>query len=147
MFDEHRIVVRTQENMTINLEKIQCLAADAEELAVFVEHSCMAKTVMKKNAHDGRGKSGGRGFGHRFHAGKTAHPTASDEVRIGALKTNVFARNICVKMHYQKWSLDRKVVDKLGGFDTGKIQECTARAGRAHPLNVGVHCWPVEVEA
>ena len=106
----------------------------------------MAHTVREKNAHDGGGKSGGRGFGHRFHAGKTAHPTASNEVRIGTLETNVFARNICVKMHYQKWSLDRKVVDKLGGFAAGRIQERTARAGRAHPLNIGVHCWPVEAE-
>ncbi len=147
MFDKHRIVVRTRENMTINLEKIQCLAADAEELAVFVEHSCMAKTITEMNAHDGGGKSDGRGFGHRLHAGKTAHPAASDEVRIGTLKTNVLAHNICVKMHCQKWSLDRKVVDKLGGFAAGRIQERTARAGRAHPLNKGVHCWPVEAEA
>jgi hypothetical protein len=95
--------------MTINLEKIQCLAADAKELAVFVEHSCMAKTIMEKNAHDGGGKSGGRGFGHRFHAGKTAHPTASDEVCIGTLETNVFARNICIKMHYQNGALTGKL--------------------------------------
>ncbi len=107
--------------MTINLEKIQCLAVDTEELAVFVEHSCMAKTITEKNARDGGGKSGGRGFGHRFHAGKTAHPAASNEVCIRTLKTNVFAHNICIKMHYQKWSLDRKVVEKLGGFAAGRI--------------------------
>jgi hypothetical protein len=111
--DKHRIVVCTQENMTIDFEEVQGLTADAEELAVFVKHSCMAKVVLEKNAHDGGGKSGGRGIGDRFHAGKTAHSAAANKVRTRTLKTSVFARSICVKVHYQKWSLDWEVVDKF----------------------------------
>ncbi len=91
VLDKHRIVVCTQENMTIDFEEVQGLTADAKELAVFVKHSCMAKAVSEKNAHDGGGKSGGRGIGDRFHAGKTAHSAAANKVRVRTLKTSVFA--------------------------------------------------------
>ena len=129
VLDKHRIVVCTQENMTIDFEEVQGLAADAKELAVFVEHSCMAKAVSEKNAHDGGGKSGGRGIGDRFHAGKTAHSAAADKVRVRTLETSVFARSVCVKVHYQKWSLDWEVADKFGGFAAVRIGKRTARAG------------------
>jgi hypothetical protein len=33
--------------MTINLKEVQRLAANAEELAVFVEDCCVAKTISK----------------------------------------------------------------------------------------------------
>jgi hypothetical protein len=111
MLDKHRIVVCTRENMTIDFEEVQGLTADAKELAVFVEHSCMAKAVLEKNAHDGRGKSGGRGIGDRFHAGKTAHSAAANKVSGRTLKTSMFARSVCVKVHYQKCSLYWEVVD------------------------------------
>jgi hypothetical protein len=147
VLDEHRIVVCTQDNMTIDFEEVQGLTADAEELAVFVQHSCMAKAISEKNGHDGGGKSGGRGIGDRFHAGKTAHSAAANKVRVRTLETSVFACSLCIKVHYQKWSLDWEAVDKFGGFATVRIQKCTARAGQAHPLYVGVHCRPVKAEA
>jgi hypothetical protein len=133
--------------MTIDFEEVQGLAADAKELAVFVKHSCMAKAILEKNAHDGGGKSGGRGIGDSFHAGKTAHSAAADKVRVRTLKTSVFAHSVCVKVHYQKWSLDWEVVDKFRGFATVRIGKRTARAGQAHPLYVGVHRRPVKAEA
>ncbi len=91
--------------MTIDFEEVQCFTADAKELAVFIEHSCMAKSVSEKNTHNRGGKSGGRGIGDRFHAGKTAHSAAANEVHVRALKTSVFARSVCVKVHDQEWSL------------------------------------------
>ncbi len=133
--------------MTIDFEEVQGLRADAKELAVFVEHSCMAKVISEKNAHDGGGKSGGRGIGDRFHAGKTAHSAAANKVHIRTLKTSVFACIVCIKVHYQKWGLDWEVVDKFGGFAAVRIGKRTARAGQAHPLYVGVHCRPVKAEA
>jgi hypothetical protein len=132
--------------MTIDFEEVQGLTADAKELAVFVEHSCMAKAISEKNAHDGRGKSGGRGIRDRFHAGKTAHCGAANKVRVRTLETCVFAHSVCVKVHYQKLSLDWEVVDKFGGFAVVRIGKRTARAGQAHPLYVGVHRRAVKAE-
>jgi hypothetical protein len=59
----------------------------------------------------------------------------------------VFACSVCVKVHYQKWSLDWEVADKFGGFATVRIGKRTARADQAHPLYVGVHRRPVKTEA
>ncbi len=120
--------------MTIDFEEVQCLTADAEELAVFIEHSCMAKSISEKNTHNSGGKSGGRGIGYQFHAGKTAYSAAADEVRVRALKTSVLARSVCIEVHDQEWSLDKEVVDKFGGFAVVRIRKLTARAGRAHPF-------------
>jgi hypothetical protein len=87
------------------------------------------KSVSEKNTQNNGGKSGGRGIGDRLHAGKTAHSTAANEERIRALKTSVFARSVCVKVHDQEWSLDREVLDKFGGFAAVRIGKRTARAG------------------
>ncbi len=134
--------------MTIDFEEVQCFTADAKELAVFIKHSCMAKFISKNNTHKSGGKSGRKGIGDRFHAGKTAHSAAANEVlRLRALKTIVFARSICIEVHDQAWSLDREVVDKFRGFAAVWIGRRTARAGRAHPFYVGVHPRPIKSEA
>jgi hypothetical protein len=58
----------------------------------------------------------------------------------------MFAGNVYVKMHYQKWCLDGEVVDKFGRFATDRIRKRTTRAGHAHPLDIGIHSRPIEVE-
>jgi hypothetical protein len=58
-----------------------------------------------------------------------------------------FTRNVCVEVHYQEWSLDRKIVDKFGRFATVRIGKRTAGAGQAHPFYVVVHARPVIAEA
>ncbi len=43
--------------------------------------------------------------------------------------------------------LDGEVVDKFGGFAADRICKRTTRAGRAHPLDIGIHSRPIEAEA
>jgi hypothetical protein len=42
--------------MTVDAKEIQRLTAYAKELAIFVEHGGVAKTITEENAHDGRSK-------------------------------------------------------------------------------------------
>jgi hypothetical protein len=111
--NEHRVVVRTGQEVTINLQKVQRLAAYAKELAVLVQDCHVAKTVSKKNAHEGRSEGGGRGISNRFHASKAAHTACADEVRVRTLEPSVLSSNVCVEVNDQKRSLDRKVVHKF----------------------------------
>ncbi len=68
--------------MTTNLQEIQSLAADTVELCIFIEDGGVAKTITEKDFHNSLCKSGGRRISNGFHAGKTAHSAAADEVHV-----------------------------------------------------------------
>jgi hypothetical protein len=97
----------------MNLQKVQRLAAYTEELAILVEDRHVAKTIPKKDAHDYGSRGRGRGVSDRFHASEAAHTTGSNEVRVRALEPSVLSSDVCVKVDYQKWGLDWKIIHKL----------------------------------
>jgi hypothetical protein len=107
--------------MTVDLEEIQCFAADTVEFTILVEDCSVAKTISKENTHNGRGKSGGRWVRDGFHASKAAHSAGSDEVRVRSFKPGMFPGDISIEIDYQKWGLDREVVDKLGGLSATRV--------------------------
>jgi hypothetical protein len=99
MLHEHRVVIPARQHVTINLEKVHSLTADAKGFAVLVEDCSVTEAIPKKNLHYCRCKGSSRQLGDRFHASKTTHATTADEVNFGSFETRVLPGTICVKMH------------------------------------------------
>ena len=97
----------------MNLQKVQRLAAYTKELAILAEDRRVAKTIPKKDAHDCGSKGRGRGVSDRFHASKAAHSAGSNEVRVRALEPSMLSSDVCIKVDYQKWGLDWKIIHKF----------------------------------
>ena len=73
-------MIGTAKHMTIDLEKDEGFPAHAEELAVFVEHNGVTKSVLENDLHDCRCISRGVCVMDRLHCGECAHAAGRDKV-------------------------------------------------------------------
>jgi hypothetical protein len=72
----------------------------------------MTKSIAKQYFHDSRGERGSQCSCYWFHAGKSAHPTTTNQIAFGTLKAGVLAGRVCFKEHDKEGCFDGEIVDK-----------------------------------
>jgi hypothetical protein len=71
-FNNHGVMVGTAEYVAVDLEEVQSFAANAKELAVFIQHNIVAEAIPKDDLHYCRGRCGSISIADGFYCAKAA---------------------------------------------------------------------------
>jgi hypothetical protein len=133
--------------VTIDLQKVEGLSANAVEFAVLVKNNGVTETIVELCAHDHQCKVFGSSMLDGFHGSKAGHTTACDQIRVKTIKARVLSRRVGIDKQDKERRFDWKVVHQFGGFALSRVCEGTTRAGIAHAGEIGIHSQPILSEA
>ena len=111
--NEHGVMVIARQNMIVCVEEIKQFLEYTHKLGVLVEDDCVAKAVLKNDAHKGRGKCLSGSVRNRFHRGEATHSTARNEVYFGTFETFYGTGLIRVNVEDHHRCLDWEIVNKF----------------------------------
>ncbi len=106
----------------------------------------MAEAVSQLDLHDCRHKRSSRWVSNRFHASESTHTTTPDKVDFGSLETWMLPGRVSVEVHHEKWGFNGKSIDQLRWLAMVGVWQSTAGTSIAHPLNIGIHWWPIKAQ-
>ena len=95
-FDNHWVVVVSQKNVAIDVQKIKSLPADAVEFAVLIKNNGVAEPVVQLYLHDGQRKVFGISMRDGFHGREAKHTTAHNQIYLKTIKTRVLSSRVGV---------------------------------------------------
>ncbi len=137
--NQHWVVISAAEDVTINLQKVQCYPTYPKNLSVLVKDACVAKAIPQNDFHNGGGVCGNICVGNWLHCTKCTHAATGDKIVGQALKTRGSTRLISIGVQDQERRLNWKTVNELPRFALVGIDECAAGTLLAHPRDVRVH--------
>ena len=80
VLDHHWIMVVSQKNVSIDVQKVKSLPADAVEFAVLIKNNGVAEPVGQLYLHDGGCKVFEISMRDGFHGSRVNHITARDQI-------------------------------------------------------------------
>jgi hypothetical protein len=126
------------------VKEVKGFVANTKEFSVFVQNSCVAKSIAQLNFHDSQCKVFGVSVLDGFHWCKSGHATACNEVNIGTIEAGrMLPHRISIDEKDQKGCLDGEVVHKFGQLGFGRVCKSSTGTGIAQALNVGIHPRPL----
>jgi hypothetical protein len=140
-------MIASTENVAIDFQKVQSLAANSKRIAVLIENNCVEEAITKYSLHDHRCIGGEIGISNRFHGRERTHSAERDEIICGAFDPRLISSLVAINMKDHHWGLYQEGVNELARMAAGRVCECASRACIAHASDLTVHPGPVKAQA
>ncbi len=140
-------MIASAENVAIDFQKVQSLAANSKKIAVLIEDDRVSEAITKYYLHDCRRTGGGIGISNWFHGRKRTHFAARNKIMRGAFKPRLLSGLVAINMKDHHWGFDREGVNELTRTAAGRVCERASRAHIAPASDIPVHPGPVKAQA